>query len=438
MTEREKDRMDPQHTDGAPCRPELGLYRRRTIRLLRQYMRTAIDVGRLPSILGREFFRAKVSHRQVVTFEDAVILVHDVERILCRLNQLDEQIIAMMVLQEYSQEETADLLGCARRTVGRRFPEVLDHISEMFLAGKLLEPMAGAEEGVVASAGMEDAGCRDGQSAGCGKACQEGEAGNYPFRTSSNAILFFMAKSNAVLKIERADEHIAEIGKQVSLLPDFYSASMETNPKTGKPAVKYGLSKDAPATSRFGLLIGDAVHNLKCALDYAWLGVMEKKVSAAADRDTKFPVYPTAEHLKAFLKGRKIDVVCESLYDSMVTHIKPYKGGNDSLWAIHQLDKGDKHRLLTPLLQIAFLSGIKVEDKAGQICGRIDVALTRPGPYFFDVPAGSKLKNQGSVGASIIFHEGTPTHDREVLSELTSFSAMALKVVELLEEQAAT
>jgi hypothetical protein len=93
---------------------------------------------------------------------------------------------------------------------------------------------------------------------------------------------------------------------------------------------------------------------------------------------------------------------------------------------------------LIPLLHVAFLSGIEVEDKAGNVFGRIDVALTRPGPYFFDVPAGSKLKNQGTVGASIIFHQGTPTHDREVLPELTSFSAMVLKVVELLEEQAAT
>jgi len=41
--------------------PELWLYRERTIAILAQYFRFSIEVGRLPSILGREFFRAKVS-----------------------------------------------------------------------------------------------------------------------------------------------------------------------------------------------------------------------------------------------------------------------------------------------------------------------------------------------------------------------------------------
>jgi hypothetical protein len=118
--------------------PDLWLYRDRTIGMLRRYMRLSIEVGRLPSLLGREFFRTRVTSYTVSTFEDAVIFVHDVERILERLDAFDKKLIGRIVLQDYSQDETARLLNCGRRTVVRRFPEAVDRISESFLEGGLL------------------------------------------------------------------------------------------------------------------------------------------------------------------------------------------------------------------------------------------------------------------------------------------------------------
>jgi DNA-directed RNA polymerase specialized sigma24 family protein len=118
--------------------PDLWLYRERTIGLLKRYGRLSVEVGRLPSILGGEFFRAKVTSYHVATFEDVVIFVHDVERSLEKLDELERELIAKIVLEEYSQEEAARLLGCADRTVRRRFPEALDRLSEIFLRGRLL------------------------------------------------------------------------------------------------------------------------------------------------------------------------------------------------------------------------------------------------------------------------------------------------------------
>jgi DNA-directed RNA polymerase specialized sigma24 family protein len=124
--------------DGA--NPDLWLYRDRTVALLKRYMRLSVEVGRLPSLLGREFFRTRVTSYHVATFEDTVIFVHDVERMLGRLDPFSQKLIAKIVLQEYTQDEAARLLGCWRRTVGRRFPEALDRLSEMFLEGGLLRP----------------------------------------------------------------------------------------------------------------------------------------------------------------------------------------------------------------------------------------------------------------------------------------------------------
>jgi hypothetical protein len=40
---------------------DLWPYRRRTVALLRRYARASVEVGRLPSLLGREFFRTRVT-----------------------------------------------------------------------------------------------------------------------------------------------------------------------------------------------------------------------------------------------------------------------------------------------------------------------------------------------------------------------------------------
>jgi len=115
-------------------------YRGRTIGLLRRYFHMSLDLGRLPSLLGREFFRARVTSYHVHSFEDVVILVHDVERCLERLSEFSRLLVARIVLQDYTWDEAASLMGCSRRTVARQFPRTLDLLSEIFLELGLLRP----------------------------------------------------------------------------------------------------------------------------------------------------------------------------------------------------------------------------------------------------------------------------------------------------------
>ncbi|MFI5088467.1 MAG: ECF-type sigma factor [Terriglobales bacterium] len=133
-------------------------YRGRTIGLLRRYFQMSLDIGRLPSLLGREFFRARVTSYHVHSFEDVVILVHDVERCLERLDDFSRSLVARIVLQDYTWDETALLMGCSRRTVARRFPRTLDLLSEIFLEVGLLRPFPSASSGQNAPACQEAVG----------------------------------------------------------------------------------------------------------------------------------------------------------------------------------------------------------------------------------------------------------------------------------------
>jgi len=141
-------------------------YRGRTLALLRRYFHMSLDLGRLPSLLGREFFRARVTAYQVHSFEDVVILVHDVERCLEKLNDFSRSLVARIVLQDYTWDETASLMGCSRRTVARQFSRTLDLLSETFLATGLLRPFpsTSSEEPVAA---CQEAGQGESPATGC-------------------------------------------------------------------------------------------------------------------------------------------------------------------------------------------------------------------------------------------------------------------------------
>ena len=114
-------------------------YRDRTVALLRRYARASVEVGRLPSLLGRECFRAKVSSYPMSSFEDVVIFVHDMDNVLRQLNPFQQRLIAMNVLEEYSLREVARLLPCPLRTVEREVPETLDVLSRVLLENGLIK-----------------------------------------------------------------------------------------------------------------------------------------------------------------------------------------------------------------------------------------------------------------------------------------------------------
>jgi hypothetical protein len=137
---------------------ERRTYRGRVVAMLRRYMRYSIETGRLPSLLGREFFRAKVTSYTVSTFEDRVIFVHDMEKCLNRLDEFSRQLIARHILQEHDRWATAKLLHCNEKTVRRYMPVVLDMLIEILLDVGLMERLDSSGK----------------------NSCQEGESDQFP------------------------------------------------------------------------------------------------------------------------------------------------------------------------------------------------------------------------------------------------------------------
>ena len=131
----------PAATDvQTPAEPAVtyAFYRKHTENMLRRYLYASMQVGRSPNLLGESVGRGWVSSRRVRTFEDALIFVLDVERCLQRLTAIDRQIISRIVLQEYTQPETAAFLGLSQRTIRAKLPQAIDRLTESLVEADLL------------------------------------------------------------------------------------------------------------------------------------------------------------------------------------------------------------------------------------------------------------------------------------------------------------
>lgn len=130
--------------EGQPVLPEpkveLAFYRKYTEAMLRRYLRASMEVGRVPSLMGRELFRGNVSHYRMTSFEDGVVFCIDVERCLARLRKDDQKIIQRIAIQGYTREEAGPLLGLSFKTCVVNYGTALDRLTELFLASRLLEP----------------------------------------------------------------------------------------------------------------------------------------------------------------------------------------------------------------------------------------------------------------------------------------------------------
>lgn len=121
-------------------KPEMAFYRKYTEGMLRRYLRCSMESGRVPSLMGREMFRGKVTSYRIRAFDDSVIFVHDVERCLQRLNAMDWGLLERIAIQEHTQGEAAGLLGMSLRSVVRKYAVALDRLTAHFLEVGLLEP----------------------------------------------------------------------------------------------------------------------------------------------------------------------------------------------------------------------------------------------------------------------------------------------------------
>lgn len=118
--------------------PETICYRGQTLAIVRHFFELSCQMGRLPSILGREFFRAKVSHHAIPSFEDQALFTHDVQQNLAKLNDDAVEVLTLVGLYDLTQEQAAQILHRSVSCINRRYGDAVAELTQLFLDSGLI------------------------------------------------------------------------------------------------------------------------------------------------------------------------------------------------------------------------------------------------------------------------------------------------------------
>jgi hypothetical protein len=91
-------------------------------------------------------------------------------------------------------------------------------------------------------------------------------------------------------------------------------------------------------------IAGDVIHNLRGALDHLAFQLAIVGSGKLPSRRVEFPIAKDRDTYEAE-KPRKVEGIRPEAIKA-IDDLKPYKGGNDALWRIHELDNIDKHRFV--------------------------------------------------------------------------------------------
>lgn len=113
------------------------------------------------------------------------------------------------------------------------------------------------------------------------------------------------------------------------------------------------------------LTAGDAVHNLRSALDQLAYQLVRASGNSP-DHKTGFPIAGDANKYRfdpfpGNVKGMSDEAI------KAIDAVKPYKGGNDDLWRLHRLNIIDKHRLLLNICPTNTFYSVAPSDLRGEI-----------------------------------------------------------------------
>lgn len=173
------------------------------------------------------------------------------------------------------------------------------------------------------------------------------------------------------LKVKRAKQHISELDREITAFRKLrpYRLVVEGD---GNPPTRHALVKRIrePMPDSVPLLIGDAIHNLRSALDHVICDAIRLR-GGTIDQNTQFPM-PKGDNLEGAIEHRGIDQAGPEVVE-IVRGLKPNKAGNPDLRLIHDLDIDDKHKLLLPVASTIGIPALRLVGVQGGIMNLLNI-----------------------------------------------------------------
>ena len=216
-------------------------------------------------------------------------------------------------------------------------------------------------------------------------------------------------------KVRNALDHIALVERRfqeyANSRPPF---DLQTTPQVSVLNFPKG---ELPKNIR--LAAGDAIHNLRSALDIMAGDVVQ--ASGKSRKGVHFPFAGTEGGLDEMIKKKHFDRATPEAI-ALLKSMKPYKGGNEALRALHDLDVTDKHNFIIPASERATFSGF-VGGSRFENCdfGDSEIGILSVG--------GGPIRPL-SVTPKLVFAPGQPLEGQSVIPRLHDLAKLALGIIE--------
>jgi hypothetical protein len=227
------------------------------------------------------------------------------------------------------------------------------------------------------------------------------------------------------LKIERAVRHINELQAVVKafLARDPHPVIVEDDEERKTRTVRVRMGETVPV--EVSLIAGDAIHNLRSALDImicdiaAMFGDHARRARFPFARDANELETPIKEKVKRF--GVAEDVI------ELIRALKPYDGGNRALRGLHQLNVIDKHQLIVAAADKIVISHCGIQGPSGTFYAR------RIGDGFAAVVDLEPVRDQkADVTVQIAFGNG-PFQGEPIVPTLLQLAQLVSGIVETFQ-----
>jgi hypothetical protein len=240
---------------------------------------------------------------------------------------------------------------------------------------------------------------------------------------------------SAKLKIERANQHIAEL--DATLLRFFqtkpYRVLSDFDEKFGVYGLRVEMGGSIPP--QVGVIIGDVVHNLRSALEHVASDVMAAALGNEARSRSYFPMHEERENLVDTINKGEIHAHFPEVADAILNLVKPFKRGNNLLWLVGKLWNIDKHRLPITSYGITSVEGIYARDERdntiGRACGRVDQGQT---VRLWGTDTPITVTQEGQASFYVQFDEPGLLEGDPVVPTLAQMSKLTSEAVWIIEQ----
>ncbi|MDQ7246287.1 hypothetical protein [Dongia sedimenti] len=248
------------------------------------------------------------------------------------------------------------------------------------------------------------------------------------------------------LKVERAKCHIRNLQALIEAFraSQPYEFITDHDPKTGENIYRVGIKESIPAKA--SVIIGDALHNLRAALDHLVSDLIRAN-GKEPNGGTGFPIVNRRKDLKP---GRisKIEGVSAKA-ERFIVRLKPYNGGNRALWALHMLDVIDKHAGIIPVaaatVQVVVATPFPVAMIGGQFhIGRVSHVMGTPAKFEPVFPlenqkevhrSDARLNENVQLEIAVAFGKGQVLEGEPIVETLQQLADLVERILSVCERR---